>query len=116
MVLPTELGDLSGAVGATVLIDEGGRERRSDSCTPSTSAVTRLRGALPRTTRWCWWWPRTSPRLAAGPGPSGRGASRPHVDAVRVVDVVDGYAVVARARRARPRIAEVDLTYEPEDS
>lgn len=43
------------------------------------------------------------------------GASRPHVDAVRVVDVVDGYAGSLRAT-GEAENAEVDLTYEPEES
>jgi hypothetical protein len=43
------------------------------------------------------------------------GASRPHVDAVRVVDVVDGYAVSLRATEAAER-PDVDLTYDPGDT
>jgi hypothetical protein len=42
------------------------------------------------------------------------GLSRPHVDAVLAVDVVDGYAVSLNpATRHEP--AEVDFTYEPSD-
>ena len=42
------------------------------------------------------------------------GASRPHVDAVRVVDVIDGYAVALEATDRAER-SDVDLTYEPGD-
>jgi len=42
------------------------------------------------------------------------GASRPHVDAVRVVDVVDGYAVVLEPTE-RPEDVDIDVTYEPAD-
>jgi Domain of Unknown Function (DUF1543) len=40
--------------------------------------------------------------------------SRPHVDAVRLVDVVDGFAVTLD-RTDRHESVDVDLTYEPED-
>ena len=40
------------------------------------------------------------------------GVSRPHVDAVRLVDVVDGFAVSLGATD-RSETADVDLTYEP---
>ena len=40
------------------------------------------------------------------------GAGRPHVDAVRSVRVVDGYAVELRPT-TDPEELEVDLTYEP---
>jgi Domain of Unknown Function (DUF1543) len=40
--------------------------------------------------------------------------SRPHVDAVRLVDVVDGFAVTLE-RTDRHESVDVDLTYEPED-
>jgi len=43
------------------------------------------------------------------------GVSRPHVDAVRLVDVVDGFAVSLDAT-TRPETADVDLTYEPGSS
>jgi len=43
------------------------------------------------------------------------GVSRPHVDAVRVVDVVDGFAV-SLAATSEPETTAVDLTYEPEGS
>lgn len=43
------------------------------------------------------------------------GATRPHVDAVRVVDVVDGFAVTLGPTN-RSESLDVDLTYEPEDS
>ena len=43
------------------------------------------------------------------------GASRPHVDAVRVVDVVDGYAVSLQATERAER-HDVDLTYDPGDT
>ena len=42
------------------------------------------------------------------------GVSRPHVDAVRVVDVVDGYAVSLEATE-RSEHLDVDLTYDPGD-
>lgn len=41
------------------------------------------------------------------------GVSPPHVDAVRVIDVVDGFAVSLSAT-TEPETASVDLTYEPE--
>jgi uncharacterized protein DUF1543 len=41
-------------------------------------------------------------------------ASRPHVDAVRLVDVVDGFAVTLDPT-SRLESKEVDLTYEPPD-
>ncbi len=40
------------------------------------------------------------------------GTTRPHVDGVRLVDVVDGFAVVLD-RTDRAESTEVDLTYEP---
>jgi hypothetical protein len=40
--------------------------------------------------------------------------SRPHVDAVRLVDVVDGFAVTLDPT-SRHESNEVDLTYEPPD-
>ena len=43
------------------------------------------------------------------------GVTRPHVDAVRVVDVVDGFAITLNPTN-RPESVDVDLTYEPEDS
>jgi hypothetical protein len=43
------------------------------------------------------------------------GPSRPHVDAVRVVNVVDGFAVTLHPTD-RPESAEVDLTYEPDEA
>jgi hypothetical protein len=42
------------------------------------------------------------------------GATRPHVDAVLEVDVVDGFAVTLE-RTDRQVSTEVDLTYEPAD-
>jgi hypothetical protein len=42
------------------------------------------------------------------------GATRPHVDAVLRVDVVDGFAVTLD-RTDRHESTEVDLTYEPAD-
>ena len=39
--------------------------------------------------------------------------TRPHVDAVRLVDVVDGFAVSLSATD-RPESSAVDLTYEPD--
>jgi hypothetical protein len=42
------------------------------------------------------------------------GTTRPHVDGVRVVDVVDGYAVTLTPT-SRSESVDVDLTYEPED-
>ena len=41
------------------------------------------------------------------------GVSRPHVDAVQVIDVVDGFAVALSAT-TEPESSAVDLTYEPE--
>jgi hypothetical protein len=43
------------------------------------------------------------------------GATRPHVDAVRLVDVVDGFAVTLNPTN-RSESLDVDLTYEPGDS
>ncbi len=43
------------------------------------------------------------------------GASRPHVDAVKLVDVVDGFALTLDPTN-RPDSVDVDLTYEPGDS
>jgi len=40
------------------------------------------------------------------------GATRAHVDAVKLVDVVDGFAVTLDPTN-RPESVEVDLTYEP---
>jgi hypothetical protein len=40
-------------------------------------------------------------------------SSRPHVDGVKLVDVVDGFAV-SLVPTNRPESVEVDLTYEPE--
>jgi hypothetical protein len=42
------------------------------------------------------------------------GTTRPHVDGVRVVDVVDGYAVTLDPT-TRSESVHVDLTYEPGD-
>ncbi len=42
------------------------------------------------------------------------GTTRPHVDAVRVVDVVDGYAITLDPT-SRSESVDVDLTYEPGD-
>jgi Domain of Unknown Function (DUF1543) len=42
------------------------------------------------------------------------GVSRPHVDAVRVIDVIDGFAISLEATDRAER-DDVDLTYEPED-
>ena len=42
------------------------------------------------------------------------GTTRPHVDGVRLVDVVDGFAVVLD-RTDRSESTEVDLTYEPDE-
>lgn len=41
-------------------------------------------------------------------------ATRPHVDGVRLVDVVDGFAISLRPT-SRPESGVVDLTYEPGD-
>jgi hypothetical protein len=41
--------------------------------------------------------------------------SRPHVDAVRLVDVVDGFAVTLDPT-SRHESTDVDLTYEPPDA
>jgi hypothetical protein len=41
-------------------------------------------------------------------------STRPHVDGVRLVDVVDGFAI-SLSPTNRHESAEVDLTYEPED-
>ena len=43
------------------------------------------------------------------------GVARPHVDAVKLVDVVDGFAVTLDATD-RPDSVDIDLTYEPGDS
>jgi len=43
------------------------------------------------------------------------GTTRPHVDAVRLVDVVDGFAVTLDPTN-RLESVDVDLTYEPEES
>ncbi len=43
------------------------------------------------------------------------GTTRPHVDAVRLVDVVDGFAVTLDPT-TRLESVDVDLTYEPEES
>jgi len=43
------------------------------------------------------------------------GARRPHVDAVRLVDVVDGFAISLHPT-TRQECSDVDLTYEPEDA
>jgi hypothetical protein len=43
------------------------------------------------------------------------GTSRPHVDAVLVVDVVDGFAVTLDPTD-RPESSVVDLTYEPAEA
>lgn len=43
-----------------------------------------------------------------------QGSSRPHVDAVRAVTVVDGYKVMLEAT-SDPEADEVDVTYEPSD-
>jgi hypothetical protein len=40
------------------------------------------------------------------------GSTRPHVDAVRTVDVVDGYAVVLQPT-SLPESPLIDVTYEP---
>lgn len=40
------------------------------------------------------------------------GAGRAHVDAIRLIDVVDGY-LVSLAPTERSERAEVDVTYEP---
>jgi Domain of Unknown Function (DUF1543) len=40
-------------------------------------------------------------------------SSRPHVDGVKLVDVVDGFAV-SLVPTNRPESVDVDLTYEPE--
>ena len=40
------------------------------------------------------------------------GVARPHVDAVKLVDVVDGFAVTLDPTD-RPESVDVDLTYEP---
>jgi len=42
------------------------------------------------------------------------GTTRPHVDAVRAVEVVDGYAVTLRPTD-RPESLDVDVTFEPGD-
>jgi hypothetical protein len=42
------------------------------------------------------------------------GFNRPHVDAVRMVDVVDGFAITLSPSN-RAESADVDLTYEPEE-
>jgi hypothetical protein len=42
------------------------------------------------------------------------GATRPHVDALRLVDVVDGFAISLQPT-GRHESVDVDLTYEPED-
>ncbi len=42
------------------------------------------------------------------------GATRPHVDGVRLVEVVDGFAVTL-SPTARHESVDVDLTYEPGD-
>ena len=42
------------------------------------------------------------------------GTSRPHVDAVRAVEVVDGFAITLNPT-SRGDSVEVDLTYEPEN-
>ena len=41
-------------------------------------------------------------------------STRPHVDGVRLVDVVDGFAVTLNPTAA-PSPDDVDLTYEPDD-
>jgi len=41
-------------------------------------------------------------------------STRAHVDAVRLIDVVDGFAVSLTSTN-RPESSEVDLTYEPGD-
>lgn len=43
------------------------------------------------------------------------GVARPHVDAVQLVDVVDGFAVTLDPTN-RPDSVDVDLTYEPGDT
>jgi hypothetical protein len=43
------------------------------------------------------------------------GTTRAHVDAVRLVDVVDGFAVSLDPTN-RPESVDVDLTYEPGES
>jgi hypothetical protein len=40
-------------------------------------------------------------------------STRPHVDGVRLVDVVDGFAI-SLSPTSRHESAQVDLTYEPE--
>lgn len=42
------------------------------------------------------------------------GVSKPHVDAVRAVDVVDGYAVTLEPTE-RGEDLDIDVTYEPAD-
>ena len=41
--------------------------------------------------------------------------TRPHVDAVKLVDVVDGFAITLTPTDRRESV-DVDLTYEPEQS
>jgi hypothetical protein len=43
-----------------------------------------------------------------------QGSSRPHVDALRAVTVVDGYRVILH-ETTDPEADEVDVTYEPSD-
>jgi Domain of Unknown Function (DUF1543) len=43
------------------------------------------------------------------------GTTRPHVDGVRLVDVVDGFAITLQPTD-RHESVDVDLTYEPEQS
>lgn len=42
-------------------------------------------------------------------------STRPHVDGVMVVDVVDGFAITLTPT-TRPESVDVDLTYEPQDA
>jgi hypothetical protein len=42
-------------------------------------------------------------------------STRPHVDGVRLVDVVDGFAI-SLSPTLRHESGDVDLTYEPDDS
>jgi hypothetical protein len=44
-----------------------------------------------------------------------QGTTRPHVDGVRTVDVVDGYAVTLEPTD-RVESPDVDVTYEPDDA
>jgi hypothetical protein len=42
------------------------------------------------------------------------GTTRPHVDGVKLVDVVDGYAITLTPTDRRESV-DVDLTYEPDE-